>query len=133
MVRIASFFALCALLVAAISWSPVEAQPGKGKGPGSPFDNPEEAFKQLDTNKDKKLSKEEFLKMSEFVAKQFKDKGKELPEEQIKAFLELAFTRMDLDGDGQLTMEEAKKAEEQRGKGKSKDKGKDVPKTKKDG
>ena len=82
---------------------------GKGKGKGDPAARAERMMKQLDTDKDGKISKEEFLASP--MAKKAKGKGGD-PEKN--------FDRLDANKDGFLTKDELGKMGKGKGKGKGK-------------
>ena len=86
-----------------------DAGKGKGKGKGDPAARAEMMLKKLDTDKDGKISKEEFLASP--MAKKAKDKGGD-PEKN--------FTRLDANKDGFITKDELAKMGKGKGKGKGK-------------
>jgi Ca2+-binding EF-hand superfamily protein len=99
---------LGALVLADVTGAADDDKKDKGKGQG--LRDPEAVFKKLDTNKDGKLSKEEFMKLAELRAKSGGDKDK------AKEFLEQLFTKLDTNNDGFLSLEEFKKISELRPK-----------------
>jgi hypothetical protein len=70
--------------------------------------NPEVVFKRIDTNRDGKLSKDEF---KVFIDKASKGKFKDRPE-----LIDRLFDRLDTNGDGFLSLSEFKKLPELRAK-----------------
>ena len=69
--------------------------------------NLEATFKKLDTNDDKKLSKEEFAKVADEQKKKANAKAKKA--DKTKAIIDTAFTKLDENKDGSLSLDEFKK------------------------
>ncbi len=106
----ARFVTTAALLGAfALALYPVaanEVKMGKCKG----RHNPEAIFKKLDANNDGKLSRDEFMKMADWIKARRGDKAGE----KALKFLPRMFERLDANKDGSLTLEEFKKLPEVR-------------------
>src|SRR5436305_8827886 len=94
--RLAAF----AVLAAGVGALLIDSEPTAGQEPkAKPFADPEAAFKLADTNKDGKLSKEEFEKLVG-VAPRFRDNPKAA---------DFLFNRLDENKDGFLSLDEFKK------------------------
>jgi len=98
-----------------------EKKKGKGKGKMDPAKRAEMMIKQFDTDKDGKISKEEFAASK--IGQRVKEKG---GDEAVDKF----FKARDKDGDGFLCKDELA-APPKKGKGKGKGKAKDGAKKKK--
>jgi len=83
-----------------------ELKKGKCKG----RHNSEAIFKKLDANSDGNLSKEEFMKMADWIKAR---RGDKTGEKAVK-FLPRMFERLDANKDGSLSLEEFKKLPEVR-------------------
>jgi Ca2+-binding EF-hand superfamily protein len=70
--------------------------------------NLDETFKKLDTNNDKKLSKDEFAKVAEQLAAAKPDKAAKVTD-KLKALVDGVFTKLDENKDGSLSADEFKK------------------------
>jgi hypothetical protein len=92
-------------LAVAARWS--DAQPAAANAKKQ-LGNPEAVFKRIDTNKDGKLSKDEFRA---FIQKASKGKLADRPE-----VIDKLFDRLDTNGDGFLSLDEFKKLRELREK-----------------
>lgn len=90
------------VVLSLLAFSQVNAQEKKGR------QNPEEAFKKLDTNKDEKISLEEF--------KARPVRAKEGDENKKAADPEKAFARKDTNSDGFISLEEFKARPERKKK-----------------
>lgn len=93
--------------------STARADDDKGKGKRAVAGNAEAIFKRLDADGDKKVSKDEFQKISERLGQL--GQGRLTPEMLEKLFGRV-FERLDANNDGSLSLEEFKKLGGQDGK-----------------
>jgi hypothetical protein len=111
MIRKLFAFATLAVVCGAVAASADEPTPGqKKRGPGdSRGADKGKQFAKLDTDGDGSLSKAEFAKFAEEIAKRFANKGgKEQPRGGAD-FAGKMFERMDTNGDGKISKDEFEK------------------------